>query len=141
MCKAHRGVTNTRYINRNALRTFLLGLSGGPDGLTPQHITDLLAGDTDGKFLNSLTELINLLLDGKFDTDINTIVYGGRLLAISKKDGGVRPIAVRYTIRRLAAKCANRHVIEERSRVLQPRQIGVGVAGGARQLFTLCAGP
>ena len=36
-----------------------------------------------------------------------------------------------YTIRRLAAKCANRHVIEERSRVLQPRQVGVGVAGGA----------
>ena len=31
----------------------------------------------------------------------------------------------------MAAKCANRHIIEERSRVLQPRQVGVGVAGGA----------
>ena len=116
---------------KRALRTFPLGSSGGPDGLKPQHITDLLAGDTDGRFLTSLTELINLLLAGKFDTEINTIIYGGRLLAMSKKDGVVRPIAVGYTIRRLAAKCANRHVIEERSRVLQPRQVGVGVAGGA----------
>ena len=51
---------------KRTLRTFPLGSSGGPDGLTPQHITDLLAGDTDGRFLNSLTELINLLLAGKF---------------------------------------------------------------------------
>ena len=27
-----------------------------------------------------------------------------------KKDGGIRPIAVRYTLRRLAAKCANAFV-------------------------------
>ena len=48
----------------------------------PQHITDLHAEDTDGRFFNSLTELINLLLAGKFDTEINTIIYGARLLAM-----------------------------------------------------------
>jgi len=30
-----------------ALRSFPLGSSGGPDGLTPQHISDLLTGSTD----------------------------------------------------------------------------------------------
>ena len=30
-----------------ALRTFPLGSSGGPDGITPQHVRDLLAGSTD----------------------------------------------------------------------------------------------
>ena len=50
---------------------------------------------------------------------------------MTKKDEGVRPIAVGYTLRRLAAKCANNHVIEERSRVMKPKQVGVGVAGGA----------
>ena len=50
---------------------------------------------------------------------------------MAKKDGGVRPIAVGYTLRRLAAKCANRHVIEGRCKVLQPKQVGVGVAGAA----------
>ena len=48
-----------------------------------------------------------------------------------KKDGGIRPIAVDYTLRRLAAKCANSHVIERRSEELQPVQVGAGVPGGA----------
>ena len=30
-----------------ALRSFPLGSSGGPDGLSPQHIADLVAGATD----------------------------------------------------------------------------------------------
>ena len=49
---------------------------------------------------------------------------------MTKKDG-VHPIAVGYTLRRLAAKSAYTYVTEERSRVLQPKQVGVGVAGGA----------
>jgi len=36
-----------------------------------------------------------------------------------------------YTLRRLAAKCANSHVISRRSEVLQPQQLGVVVSGGA----------
>ena len=67
---------------KRALRTFPLGSSRGPDELTPQHITDLFAGDTDGRCLNSLTELISLLLAGKLYTEINTIIYGARLLAM-----------------------------------------------------------
>jgi len=62
---------------------------------------------------------------------VSAIVFGGRLIALGKKDGGVRPITVSYTLRRLAAKCANNHVIEKRSKALQPQQLGVGVAGGA----------
>ena len=92
---------------------------------------DLPAGDSDGRSLSSLTELVNLLLAGKVDEEVNRIIYGGRLLAMSKKGGGVRPIAVGYVLRCLAAKCANSHVIEQRCRALQPRQVGVGVAGGA----------
>ena len=52
-------------------------------------------------------------------------------LLYPKREGGVRPIAVGYVLRRLAAKCANSHVIEDRSKILQPRQVGVGVGGGA----------
>ena len=110
---------------------FSLGSSGEPDGLMPQHLIDLLAGDSDSRLLNALTDLINLMLAGKFDSEINTIIYGGRLIALSKKDGGVRPIVVGYVLRMLAAKCANSHLIEYRSKILQPRQVGVGVAGGA----------
>ena len=52
------------------------------------------------------------------------------MIALSKKDVGVRPIAVGYVLRRLAAKCRNAHVIEDCSKILQPRQVGVEVAGG-----------
>jgi len=70
------------------------------------------------------------MLTGAFDQEISSIILGGRLIALSKKDGGVRPICVGYTLRRLAAKCATSHVIS-RSQVLQPQQFGVGVSGGA----------
>ena len=54
-----------------------------------QYITNLIAGDDEGRLLNALTDLTNLMLAGKFDTEINTIIYGGRLITLSKKDGGV----------------------------------------------------
>ena len=34
-------------------------------------------------------------------------------------------------MRRLAAKCANSHVIKARSNELKPIKVGVGVSGGA----------
>ena len=100
---------------RKSLLTSSLGSSGGPDGLTPQHLIDLLAGDSDSGLLNALTDLINFMLAGKFYSEINTIIYGGWLIALSKKDDEVRPIAVEYVLRWLAAKCPNSHVIEDRS--------------------------
>ena len=42
---------------------------------------------------------------------------------------------VGYTLRRLAAKCANNAVITRRSQALQPQQLGVGVSGGLKQPF------
>jgi len=119
-----------------ALQSFPLGSSGGPDGLTPQHITDLLSGATDDSFQQVLVDFVNVLLTGSLDKE----VFDGTLLALDQKDGGVRPITVGYTLRRLAAKCANNHVIARRSKALQPQQLGVGVAGGPKQLSMLYAG-
>ena len=42
-----------------ALRTFPLGSSGGPDGITPQHIMDLLAGSTDDSLQQALVDFLN----------------------------------------------------------------------------------
>ena len=51
------------------------------------------------------------------------------MVALEKKDGGVRLIAVGYTLSRLAAKCANSHVTKRRSEELQPVRVGAGVSG------------
>src|SRR5882757_3036669 len=44
--------------------------------------------------------------------------------------GGLRPIAVGMTLRRLVAKVANTHAVQQRASFLSPRQLGVGVRGG-----------
>ena len=53
------------------------------------------------------------------------------MTALSKEDGGVRPIAVGLTLRRLVAKVAGFQVRDEMSDLLAPRQLGYGVKGGA----------
>ena len=70
------------------------------------------------------------MLNGETPEEVNQIIYGGRLLALEKKGGGVRPIAVGYTWRRLAAKCANSYIIEKMASLFVPIQLGVGVSGG-----------
>ena len=77
-----------------ALRSFPPGSSGGPDGLTPQHIHDLLTGATDNNLQQALVDWVNLMLAGSFDKEVNEVIYGGRLIALQKKDEGIRPITV-----------------------------------------------
>ena len=48
----------------------------------------------------------------------------------SKKDGGIRPIAVGNTLRRLAAKVVLSPVTAEIREQVQPTQLGVGTPGG-----------
>ena len=50
---------------------------------------------------------------------------------MKKKDGGLRPIAIGYTLRRLAAKCANKYPTANLASHFAPIQLGVGMPGGA----------
>ena len=114
-----------------AVRSFPAGSSGGPDGIRPQHILDLLNDRVAGPILlPALTAFTNMLLNGECPDAVRQILFGGRLIAIGKKDGGVRPIAIGYTLRRLAAKCANSYVSSKIASLLSPIQVGVGVKGG-----------
>ena len=71
-----------------------------------------------------------MLLEGKCHPDVIPILFGGNLTALVKKSGGIRPIAVGYTWRRLAAKCANSYVMSRLGDYFAPIQLGVGVSGG-----------
>ena len=53
------------------------------------------------------------------------------MTALTKKEGGIRPIAVGCTLRRLVAKVAGFRVRDEMAALLAPRQLGYGVRGGA----------
>jgi Reverse transcriptase (RNA-dependent DNA polymerase) len=114
-----------------AIRSFPAGSSGGPDGLRPKHILDLINCKSAGKsLLTSITSFVNMLLDGKCHPDVIPILFGGNLTALVKKSGGIRPIAVGYTWRRIAAKCANAYAIGLLNTYFAPIQLGVGVSGG-----------
>ena len=114
----------------NAISSFPPGSSAGLDSLSPQHLKDMIGNDGDPALLTNLTSLVNVLLKGSLPVDIVRIIYGGKLIALRKKDGGIRPITVGYVIRRIVAKCANQSIINRGSLGLLPRQLGVGVKGG-----------
>jgi len=117
---------------RAAIQTFPNGSAAGPDGFRPQHLKDLMIGaSNDIPLLLAVTDLINLLLEGKTPLSVRGALFGATLLAVVKKQGGIRPIAVGYVWRRIAAKVACSHVKDACASLLAPRQLGFGVSGGA----------
>jgi len=124
--------------NRNdvilAIRSFPSGSAGGISGLRPQHLLDITSsatGESGVVFLTHLTKLVNLLFSGvTLPAEIKPIIFGAKLTALTKKCGGLRPIAVGDTIRRLTAKCACAAVKRRAEAILRPKQLGCGTRGG-----------
>ena len=114
-----------------AVLKFPAGSSGGPDGLRPQHIRDMpLCQESGAEFLSALTDFVNIVLAGRCPTEVTPVLFGGRLLALNKKSGGIRPIAVGLTLRRLASKCANSFGVRKLAGYFYPHQLGIGTPGG-----------
>ena len=55
--------------------------------------------ETNSLLVEVITDFTNLLLSGISNQLINNIFYDGRLIALQKKSGGIRPIAIGYTLR------------------------------------------
>jgi hypothetical protein len=94
-----------------AIKSLLAGSAGGLDGLRPQHLKDMtgpVMGIAGQRLIASLTEFCNICLAGQVPSAIRPILYGASLCALTKKGGGVRPIAVGSAFRRLVAKAACR---------------------------------
>lgn len=116
-----------------ALNTFHNGSSSGLDGIRPQHLKELSsssAGNNGLRLIESLTRLINFLYSGRLNSEVCPFLYGASLCALTKKDGGIRPIAIGSTLRRLAAKVGCHHVREDMVAILLPHQLGFGTSQG-----------
>jgi hypothetical protein len=126
--------------------SFPAGFSGGPDGLRPQHLKDLVCCRKAGPdLLTSLTAFVNITLAGRCPKSLSSIFFGGRLIALIKKCGDIRPIVIGLILHQLAAKCANDFGISHLGSYFGSLQLGVGTPGGceaaihsARRFCRIC---
>ena len=89
----HHSVTVEEVLQ--AIRSFPKASAGGPDGLRPQHLKDMMSDNGSRQvLLPTLASFVQLVLEGRTQTSIRRIFFGTNLTALLKKQGGVRPIAV-----------------------------------------------
>lgn len=125
--------STTKFV-QEAIQSFPQGSSGGIDGLLPQHLKDIFLNvdqSTDKQSrLQSITNFINLVLSGNVPEIIRPIFFAARLIALNKKDGGVRPIAISNTWRRLVAKLVAKIGSKKCSDLFNGTQFGIGIRSG-----------
>ena len=113
-----------------AICSFPCGSAGGPDALRPQHLKDISSGGWQ-ILLQSVTFFVNCVLRGETAAPARVSFFGATLIALNKKGGGLRPITVECTLRRLVVKCTGAGVKEAMGALLAPRQLGFSVPLGA----------
>lgn len=116
-----------------AINSFPPGSSGGITRLRPLHLKEVLRSDVGHQrelLLFQLTAFVNRIISNQLPVFIMPVLLGANLTALNKKNGGIRPIAVGETIRRIACKCAMRQVEPQLTSLLTPLQLGCGVRAG-----------
>ena len=116
-----------------AICSFPCGSAGGPGGLRPQYLKDMIrisAGEGGRVVLQSLNIFVNFVLAGDVASLAQPYFFGATLTALNKKDGGVRPIAVGCTLRRLVAKCAGARIMRAMGAHLAPTGLWGSYGGG-----------
>ena len=96
-----------------------VGSAGGPGGLRPQHLKDLIGCPSVREpLLTALASFATLIMDGKTPLPIRSSFFGATLIALCKRGGGVRPIAVGSSLRHLVAKVSEKKVTDDMCNLL-----------------------
>jgi len=102
------------------------GSAGGNDGLLLQYLKDLTSAGQ--RLLCRLTELTNLCLAGRVPVVVQPVFCGTALCALNKKDGGIHPITVGITLRRLIATAVCKAMTSKMAARFLPVQVGFGIS-------------
>jgi len=78
----------------------------------------------------SFTAFVNSLLDDTCSPEVIPFLFGGQRIALKKRSDGICLIAIGYSWRKIAAKCAKSYATVSLSRYIQPIQLSVGTPGG-----------
>ena len=123
---------------KKGVRSFPNGSAPGPSGLRPSHVreaVDCPSPDRANNMLSSLTKFVNHLAAGQAPPSILPHLCGATLLAIRKKNGGLRPIAAGEVLCRLVSKCLATATRTTALSLLAPLQLGVGARGGCEAII------
>ena len=111
-----------------AIHSFPCTSAAGTDGLHPQHLKNMIRAVVgEGQ---ALTRFANLVLEGKVTSPARHFFLAATLIALGKKDSGLRPIAVGCTLRQLVAKCACNSVKQSMAAQPAPNHLGFGIPLG-----------
>ena len=68
-----------------AVLSFPAGSAGGPDGLRPQRLRDMVLFKEAGpELITTLTGFINLVLAGRCPTGVASVFFGGRFWHLAR---------------------------------------------------------
>ena len=120
------------------LKTFSKYTAAGPSKMFPQHLlhaVECTAPDHSESALKAITSFVNTRSRDNFPLFFSKDLCSASLTVLSKKKGGVRPIAVSEILRRLIAKCLVKEAKSEAIELFDSIQLGVGVSGGAEAII------
>jgi len=112
-----------------ALASFGSGSGAGLFGYRPYILQQCARSECD-TFLRALCSVVNLLASGEAPKFLQPFLAGGVSIALSKSNGGVRPLACGDPFRRLVGKCFCLGAKEDFSAMFAGSNFGVGCPGG-----------
>jgi hypothetical protein len=121
-----------------AIKSFKKGSGGGASGLRPQHIKDALTPSTSDVVVSNIAAVVSILSQGGAPEAVQEWVCGASLAALPKSSGGLRPIAVGETWRRLTAKILASRATQDLREHLEPFQMGVGTKSACETIIHVC---
>ena len=114
----------------DAITSFPAMSAAGPSGLKPSHLRDMLNSSAVAvreRFVGLLSRLVKAAVTGSLPLDVAPSLMAGNLLPFAKPAGGVRPIAVGETLRRLISKVLVQLCKAKFHFTFHPDQVGVAV--------------
>ena len=117
-----------------ALRSAPRGSAPGPTGWRYEHLRAIYGEASRIEEAVPLAPFVRTMIEGKLPERCAKILSAARLHALSKPNGGVRPIAVGDVLRRWVTRAVCRDHKETFEADFAPLQFAVGVSGGAEKL-------
>nr|GEZ76141.1 hypothetical protein [Tanacetum cinerariifolium] len=130
----HHHLVASLAVVLDRIKSFPRGASCGRDGLRAQHLMDCLRGAAvaiSDELVSSITQVVNLFLDGKCPNGLGEYIASAPLTPLVKPGGGIRHIDVGTVWRRLVSKVSAIMISHSLDGYLDGLQFGVGVAGGS----------